>query len=112
MHLKIPDGRGFKSLRARLLFIQGMNVRMNSSGSFSLLDHQLIPQHILLSEKEAAQVLKELSSLQSIEKEQLPKIKSTDPVIVEIGAKVGDMIKVIRTSQTAGEGEFYRLVIE
>ncbi|KAF5426493.1 DNA-directed RNA polymerase subunit H, partial [Candidatus Methanomarinus sp.] len=100
------------SLRARLLFIQGMNVIMNNSGNFSLLDHQLIPHHMVLSEKEAAQVLKEFSSLQPIEKEQLPKIKSTDPVIMEIGAKVGDIIKIIRKSQTAGEGEFYRLVIE
>ncbi|NIA02924.1 MAG: DNA-directed RNA polymerase subunit H [Nitrospirae bacterium] len=78
------------------------------SKSFSLLNHQLVPEHILLPDNEANQVLKKYD----IEKEQLPKIKITDPVIVEINAQVGDIIKIIRKSQTAGEAEFYRLVIE
>jgi DNA-directed RNA polymerase subunit H len=90
---------------------KGTNIKMNkmkSSKSFSLLNHNLIPQHILLSENETQQVLKQYN----IEKEQLPKIKNKDPVIVEIGANVGDVVKIIRKSQTAGEAEFYRLVIE
>lgn len=81
---------------------------MKSSRSFSLLNHDLVPQHILLSDNEANQILKKYD----VEKEQLPKIKVTDPVILEIGANVGDIIKIIRKSQTAGEAEFYRLVIE
>ncbi|HUW67988.1 MAG TPA: DNA-directed RNA polymerase subunit H [Candidatus Nanoarchaeia archaeon] len=76
--------------------------------SFILLNHQLVPEHILLSDNEANQVLKKYD----IEKEQLPKIKITDPVIMEINAQVGDIVKIIRKSQTAGEAEFYRLVIE
>jgi DNA-directed RNA polymerase subunit H len=87
---------------------KGTNVNMKSSKSFSLLNHNLVPQHILLSENETQQVLKQYN----IEKEQLPKIKNKDPVIVEIGANVGDVVKIIRKSQTAGEAEFYRLVIE
>jgi len=89
-----------------------MNRIMEDSKSFNPLNHQIVPQHILLSEKEEAQVLKELSKMQKTEKEQLPKIKKNDPVIVKINAQVGDIIKVIRKSQTAGEGIFYRLVIE
>ena len=81
---------------------------MKNTKHFSLLNHQLVPDHILLSDNEAHLVLKGYS----IEKEQLPKIRSTDPVIMEIGAQVGDIVKIIRKSQTAGEADFYRLVIE
>jgi DNA-directed RNA polymerase subunit H len=88
-----------------------MNVRMKSPKSpksFSLLSHQLVAEHILLSDNEANQVLKKYD----IEKEQLPKIKITDPVIMEINAQVGQIVKIVRKSQTAGEAEFYRLIIE
>lgn len=81
---------------------------MKNTKSFTLLNHKLVPEHILLSDNEAHQVLRKYE----IEKEQLPKIKITDPVIMEIGAQVGDIVRIIRQSQTAGEAEFYRLVIE
>ncbi|MBP1909423.1 DNA-directed RNA polymerase subunit H [Methanolobus bombayensis] len=74
---------------------------------FSLLDHQLIPKHEIMLEDELKSVLKQFA----IEKEQLPKIKVVDPVIQEIGAQVGDVVKITRNSQTAGEAFYYRLVI-
>lgn len=74
---------------------------------FSLLDHQLIPKHEIMPEDELKSVLKQYA----IEKEQLPKIKVVDPVIQEIGAQVGDVVKITRNSQTAGEAFYYRLVI-
>jgi DNA-directed RNA polymerase subunit H len=58
-------------------------------------------------EDELKSVLKQFA----IEKEQLPKIKVVDPVIQEIGAQVGDVVKITRNSQTAGEAFYYRLVI-
>lgn len=75
---------------------------------FSLLDHELVPKHEIMSEGE----LKSVLSKYSIEKERLPKIKVQDPIIKEIGAAVGDVVKITRKSQTAGEAEYYRLVIE
>ncbi|MCK4937057.1 MAG: DNA-directed RNA polymerase subunit H [Methanosarcinales archaeon] len=75
---------------------------------FSLIGHNMVPQHILIPENEVNKVLKEYG----VDKEQLPKIKLADPVIVEIGAEIGDVIKVIRNSPTAGEAVVYRLVIE
>lgn len=87
---------------------KGMNKVMKGSKSFSLLAHNLVPHHLLLSENEASQVLIKYG----IDEEQLPKIKVKDPVIQEINGQVGDIVKVIRTSQTAGEAEFYRLIIE
>jgi DNA-directed RNA polymerase subunit H len=55
--------------------------------------------------------LKSVLKQYAIEKEQLPKIKVVDPVIQEIGAQVGDVVKITRNSQTASEAFYYRLVI-
>ncbi|MHC1571530.1 MAG: DNA-directed RNA polymerase subunit H [Methanosarcinales archaeon] len=74
---------------------------------FSLLDHEMVPSHEILDEEE----VKSLLERYGIEKEQLPKIKVKDPVIKEIKAQVGDVIKITRKSATAGEAIIYRLVI-
>jgi len=81
---------------------------MKNIKEFSLIGHNMVPQHILIPDNEVNKVLKEYD----VDKEQLPKIKISDPVIVEIGAEIGDVIKVIRNSPTAGEAVVYRLVIE
>ncbi len=74
---------------------------------FRLQDHILVPKHEVLSKEEAEELLKTLG----IKKEQLPKIKRDDPIVKEIGAKPGDIIKITRESLTAGKSVFYRLVI-
>jgi DNA-directed RNA polymerase subunit H len=75
---------------------------------FSLLDHELIPKHEIMVEDELKSVLNKYQ----IEKEQLPKLKVSDPIALEIGASVGDVVKIMRNSQTAGEAIYYRLVID
>ena len=75
---------------------------------FSLLDHELIPKHEILATDELQSVLDHYQ----IDKEQLPKIKSSDPIIQEIQASEGDVVKITRKSQTAGEALYYRLVIK
>jgi len=67
----------------------------------------LVPKHEVLSKEEAEELLRSLG----IKKEQLPKIKATDPIAKEIGAKVGDIVKITRESPTAGRSIAYRLVI-
>jgi DNA-directed RNA polymerase subunit H len=42
----------------------------------------------------------------------LPKIYHDDPAARAVGGKVGDVIRIIRISQTAGRAESYRLVIK
>ena len=71
-------------------------------------EHELVPKHILLTDDEMKEVLKRYG----ITGEQFPKIKVNDPAAEEIGAKVGNLIKIIRKSPTAGEAIAYRLVIE
>jgi len=72
-----------------------------------LQDHILVPKHEVLSKEEAEEVLKMLG----IRPEQLPKIRADDPIAKEIGAKVGDIVRIIRESPTAGVSIAYRLVI-
>jgi len=75
---------------------------------FNVLEHDLVPDHVLLSEDEVAEILQKYS----ISKGQLPKIKSADVVVKQINAKPGDVIRIIRKSLTAGRAVAYRLVIE
>jgi len=79
---------------------------------FNVLQHRLVPEHRLLEDEEAQRVLKGLR----ITKDQLPKIKKTDPVIhvlerVHGPIEEGRIIKVTRISETAGVSEAYRLVV-
>ena len=75
---------------------------------FAIRDHETVPEHILLTPEEAEAVLKAFG----ITAPQLPKIHLADPAAKEIGAKVGDVIKIIRKSTTARQSTFYRLVID
>lgn len=74
---------------------------------FTILDHELVPKHILLSKEERRQLLEQLK----IRPEQLPWIRASDPVAKLIGAKPGDIVKIIRKSPTAGETVAYRFVV-
>ena len=71
-------------------------------------NHALVPKHEIMQIKEAEQVL-EKYHCKSIE---LPLIFVSDPAIVGLGVKPGDMIKITRNSATAGESFYYRYVIE
>ncbi len=70
--------------------------------------HELVPEHIVLSEKEKNHLLKSYQ----IELNQFPKILDSDPVCLRIGAKSGQILKIIRKSHTAREATAYRLVVE
>lgn len=78
------------------------------SNQLNVLDHIMVPDHKIMSEEEVSQ----LFSSYSITSEQLPKMYHDDPAVKVIGAKIGDVIRIIRTSQTAGRAESYRLVIK
>ena len=69
--------------------------------------HQFVPKHILLSDKEKEELLKTYG----ITLKQLPRILITDPVIKLLKGKVGDVVKIVRKSPTAGETVYYRVVV-
>ncbi len=76
--------------------------------SYNVFEHELVPKHVLLKPDEARQVLDQYH----IKPFQIPYIKDSDPAARAIGAKPGDIIRVIRRSPTAGESNFYRYVVE
>ena len=81
--------------------------------SFNVLEHDLVPEHTLLTEEEAAAVLQELK----MTKDQLPKIRKGDAAIKVLEnirgepIELGSVIKVVRKSETAEEFVAYRLVV-
>jgi DNA-directed RNA polymerase subunit H len=81
---------------------------MEMSTTFNVLDHVMVPDHQIMSEEEVALLL----STYTITQDQLPKMYHDDPAVKSIGAKIGDVIKITRKSQTAGKAESYRLVVK
>ena len=83
-------------------------VKTSEKQSFDIMSHDLVPLHIIILDKER----KELLEKYNITPENLPKILDSDPVIKSIGAKPGQITKIVRKSHTAKEAIAYRLVIE
>ncbi len=73
-----------------------------------ILRHKYIPKHEVLTDEEVKAVLEKYHAT----KEQLPKIKLSDPVVRALKAKPGDVIRIIRESETAGQSEYYRVVVQ
>lgn len=76
--------------------------------AFDLFKHKLVPVHEILEEEEKQQLL----SKYRVKPYQLPQITSSDPAVKAIGAKPGDVLRVVRKSPTAGEHIAYRYVVE
>ena len=75
---------------------------------FDIMGHKLVPIHEIISKEEEKELLEKFN----ITIDQLPKILDTDPVVIFIDAKPGQIIKVTRKSQTAAKSIAYRLVVE
>jgi DNA-directed RNA polymerase subunit H (RpoH/RPB5)/uncharacterized coiled-coil protein SlyX len=74
---------------------------------FNLIESIYIPKHILLSNIEAEQVLSEYK----LQKKDLPRIFVSDPVARYYKAKLGQIFRIIRPSETSGFSNYYRIVI-
>lgn len=74
---------------------------------FNIFEHRLVPVHEILSPEEK----EELLSKYRAQPYQLPRIKTSDPGVKAIGAKVGDVVRIIRESPTAGKYVAYRYVV-
>ena len=71
-------------------------------------DHVYVPKHEIMTKKEAEEILKKYNCKPT----ELPLIFVTDPAIMGLGVKPGDMIKITRKSPTAGQSNYYRYVVE
>ena len=80
---------------------------MTKKKQIDVLLHDLVPQHILLT-KEETQDLMDKYQITVID---LPQIFEKDPIAIAIGAKEGDVIKIIRDSKTTVKSiDYYRYV--
>jgi len=81
--------------------------REEAAEPFDITQHFLVPKHEILSEEEKNELLKRYG----IQLYQLPYIAATDPIVKKLGAKIGDIIKITRESETAGRSVYYRVVV-
>jgi DNA-directed RNA polymerase subunit H len=75
---------------------------------YDILKHELVPEHSIMDEKER----KELFDKLRITSVNLPKVLTNDPVVKAMGAKEGDVLKIMRKSSTAGSTVYYRVVVK
>lgn len=61
----------------------------------------------VLSKEEARELLRRLR----LRPWQLPWIRASDPLMQKVGARPGDVVRIIRDSPTAGSVVVYRLVV-
>ncbi len=73
---------------------------------YNISRHVLVPKHELISDEQEVKDIINKYSLKS--KFQLPHILKTDPMSKYLGLRSGDIVKIIRTSPTAGEYITYR----
>ena len=73
---------------------------------FIVADHVLVPKHDVCTEEEKKQIF----ARYGVQPFQMPRITASDPAIRHLGVKIGDLIRITRNSETAGEATFYRIV--
>ncbi len=69
---------------------------MTKKRKIDVLLHELVPKHYLLTKEESQNLLEKYQ----INISDLPQMFDNDPISIAIGAKEGDIVKIVRESHT------------
>ena len=72
-----------------------------------ITEHNLVPLHEIVPKEEVESVL----SKYSVKTTSLPVLAGDDPVVKELKAERGDLIKIVRPSMVAGQSICFRIVV-
>jgi DNA-directed RNA polymerase subunit H (RpoH/RPB5) len=73
---------------------------------FNLLKHDFVSPHTILTKQEADDIMKKYNIMN---KSEMPNISRFDPVALSIGLRPNEVCKIIRTSKTSIQSNYYRI---
>ena len=80
---------------------------------YNVLEHDNVPEHHIVAKKDEEKIMKQYN----VGKDQLPKIRKSDPcikILEEINGidiEEGSLIRVVRTHSVSGVSVAYRVVV-
>ena len=103
----IAHGAGITFAAKALARERGIELIPKGFPSFNIFKHMLVPVHEVLTEKEREEIFKRYR----VKVYQLPRIAASDPAVIAIGGRPGDIVRIVRDSPTAGKHVVYRQVV-
>jgi len=76
---------------------------------FNILEHTIIPKHIILTNEQKQEVMKEYNIKRD---KEFPEISRFDPVAIAIGLRPHQLCEILRPSKTTIYTKYYRVCVQ